>query len=80
MRPNGVVSVRKLCERNLIAEAPELLEAAALEPFGAVAIEVVSTEFAVSVGFCHQVVSDLENMAADRERCPSMPRCARRRR
>jgi hypothetical protein len=42
-----------LCERNLIAEAPELVEAAALERFGSVAIEVVSTEFAVSGCFCH---------------------------
>jgi len=36
------------------------LEAGAFEPLGAVAIEVVSTEFAVSGRFCHQVVSDLE--------------------
>ena len=50
-----------------------MLEAAALEPFDAVAIEVVSAEFAVSGGFCHQVVSDLEHMATDREHCPSMP-------
>ena len=62
-----------MCQCNLIAEAPESVEAAPLEPFGAVAIEVVSTEFAVSGRFCHQVVSNLENMAADREHCPSMP-------
>ena len=63
----------KLCQCNLIAEAPESVEAAPLEPFGAVAIEVVSTEFALSGRFCHQVVSDLEDMAADREHCASMP-------
>lgn len=63
----------KLCERHLIAETPELLEAAALEAFSAKASEIVSTEFVVSGGFCHQVVSDLENMAADRKHCASMP-------
>jgi hypothetical protein len=53
--------------------APQnLLEAAALEAFGAVAIEVIGTEFAISGRLCHQVVSDLENMTADREHCPSM--------
>jgi hypothetical protein len=67
-----------LCEGNLIGEAAELVEAAPLEPFGAVAIEVISTEFTISGRLCHRGVSNLENMAADREHCPSMPQsCAR---
>ena len=60
-----------MCEGNLIAEAPKLLEAAALEAFGAVAIEVIGTEFAISGGFC-QEAGDVENVAVDREHCSSM--------
>ena len=63
----------KLCEGNLIAEAAELVEAAALEAFGAVAIEVVGSEFATSGRLCQEVVRDFENLAADREHCSSMP-------
>jgi hypothetical protein len=57
----------------LVAEALQLGEATALEPFGAEAIEVVCAEFAIIGLFCEQVISDFENMAADREHRPSMP-------
>jgi hypothetical protein len=49
-----------------------LAEAAALEAFGAVAIEVVRTEFAISRGLRQQVVRDFEHLAAEREHCPSV--------
>jgi hypothetical protein len=66
-------SIGKGCKGNLIAETLELGEAAALEAFGAVAVEVIDAEFAVGGLFAEQVVGDFEDMAAHCQHCSSMP-------
>jgi len=67
---------------NLVAEAPKLVEAAAFEPLGAVAIEMVSSELAIGGGFCQQMVGDFEHLAAGLRFVVSMVRligsCGRR--
>ena len=58
---------------DLVAEALELSEAAALEAFGVVAVEVFSAEVPVGGLFAEQVVGDLEDVAPDGQYCSSMP-------
>jgi hypothetical protein len=58
--PCGVLKISsggcsKLCEGNLIAEAPELIEAAALEAFGAVAcLRLTPSAYKIAISSLYQ--------------------------